>query len=347
MILLLFSLNFIKYFLSFFCVIFAQNINKMIRILVNDGIHPDGKLLLDEAGYEVEENKIEQNDLKEGLPSFDAILVRSATKVRKDLIDACPNLKLIGRGGVGMDNIDVEYARSKGIKVINTPAASSQSVAELSFAHIFSLSRSLHLSNREMPANGDSKFKQLKSEYSKGIQVSGKTLGIIGFGRIGQALAKIGVGLGMRILPVDVYIDQASIEVPISDNRDVLIKSNHETVEMDEMLSKSDIVSIHIPFSGGKPIIGEEEISKMKDGAILINTARGGAVDEDALLSALESGKLYGAGLDVFENEPTPKNELLNHQRISVSPHIGASTIEAQSNIGLELAEKIMETFGG
>ncbi len=318
----------------------------MVKILINDGIHPDGKLLLEEAGYQVDTEKVAQDDLPNVLPEYDVICVRSATKVRKELIDLCPNLKIICRGGVGLDNIDVAYAREKGITVINTPAASSQSVAELAFAHIFALSRSLHLANREMPTKGGTEFKKLKKSYSKGVQLRGKTLGVIGFGRIGQETARIGLALGMNVMPVDLVIDETEIGINLYKSDDVRLSVRIETVEWDEMLAKSDYISLHVPFAGGKPLIGAEEFAKMKDGVIVVNTARGGTIGEDALLAAIESGKVAGAGLDVFENEPTPRADLLNHDRISITPHIGASTKEAQANIGHELADKIIAFFG-
>ena len=317
----------------------------MVKILINDGIHPDGQLLLEEAGYQVETNKIAQENLEAQLPNYDAICVRSATKVRTALIDKCPNLKAICRGGVGLDNIDVKHAREKGIQVINTPAASSKSVAELAFGHMFNLSRFLHLSNRDMPAKGNDEFKKLKKSYAKGQELRGKKLGIIGFGRIGQETAKIGLGLGMTVLPVDLMLDDATIQLSFQGNKEITVSVKIDTVEMDEMLAKADYISLHVP-SLGKALLGKEEMEKMKDGVILVNTARGGTIDEDALLTALESGKVGGAGLDVFENEPTPRADLLNHPRISVSPHIGASTQEAQRNIGLELAEKLIDLFG-
>ena len=317
----------------------------MVKILVNDGIHPDGQLLLEEAGYQVDTEKVAQGDLARILPNYDVIIVRSATKVRKELIDVCPNLKIIARGGVGLDNIDVDYAKSKGIKVINTPAASSQSVAELVFGHLFSLVRFLHLASRDMPAKGQTDFKQLKKNYSKGMQLRGKTLGIIGFGRIGQETARIGVAMGMNVLPVDPYIDSADIDISPYNSDTINISVHLETIDMDEMLQKADFISLHVP-SLGKAILGKEEFSKMKNGVIVVNAARGGVIDEDALLEALESGKVAAAGLDVFVGEPSPRKELLAHERISLSPHIGASTLEAQANIGLELADKIIGFFG-
>ncbi len=318
----------------------------MVKILVNDGIHPDGQTLLEEAGYHLDIRHIPQSELPKELPNYDVILVRSATKVRKDLIDLCPNLKIIGRGGVGIDNIDADYARSKGIEVITTPAASSQSVAELAFAHMFSLSRSLHLANRTMPTKGDTEFKKLKEAYSDGFQMRGKTLGIIGFGRIGQEAARIGIALGMKVMPVDVMIDEADIAIAIPDSDNVRLSVRMRTYDLDEVLPKADFITLHVPFGGGSPIIGADELAKMKDGAILINTSRGGVVDEEAMLAALDSGKLGGAGLDVFDFEPSPRPEILQHPKISMTPHIGASTQEAQSLISLELADKILAFFG-
>lgn len=317
----------------------------MIKILANDGIHADGQHLLEDAGYTVDTEKIPQEKLPEFLPTYDVVIVRSATKIRKELIDLCPNLKIIARGGVGLDNIDVAYAESKGIKVINTPAASSSSVAELTFAHIFSLSRFIHLSNRYMPNEGTSQFKQLKKAFAKGMELRGKTLGIVGFGRIGQEVARIALSLGMQVLPVDLYVEKANIGIELYNTGNASLSIQQVTVDFDTMLANSDIITLHVPFIGEKALIGSEEIKKMKDGVILINTARGGTIDESALLSALEDGKVRAAGLDVFLNEPTPNQALLNHPNISVSPHIGAATLEAQANIGSELADKIIAVF--
>ena len=316
----------------------------MIRILANDGIHPDGKLLLEEAGYEVETNKIPQEELPKVLPDYDVIIVRSATKVRKDLIDACLKLKVIARGGVGLDNIDVDYARSKSIEVYNTPNASSRAVAELVFAHMFCLVRMLNISNREMPAKGDTEFNKLKKITSEGSQIRGKTLGIIGFGRIGQESARIGIGMGMKVLATDLVVSEADIDLTVYKSQDVSLSVRVETTSWDEVLRKSDFITLHVP-GGKQALIGAAEFEKMKAGVYIINAARGGTVDENDLLAALDSGKVAGAGLDVFVGEPTPKQALLNHPRISVSPHIGGSTQEAQSAIGMELAEQIIDFF--
>jgi D-3-phosphoglycerate dehydrogenase / 2-oxoglutarate reductase len=314
----------------------------MVKILVNDGIEADGKLILEDAGYEVNTTTVAQNDLMTELPNYDVIIVRSATKVRKELIDACPNLKIIARGGVGTDNIDVAYAREKGIEIITTPAASSQSVAELAMGHIFMLSRFLHRSNREM-ATGD--FKKLKSAYAEGIQLRGKTLGIVGFGRIGQELARIGFAMGMNVIVSDPMITETDLTISLYNTKDVKLSIHLRSYPLAEILKNADFISLHTPALA-KPLIGADELAQMKTGAIIVNCARGGVIDEDALIAALDSGKIGGAGLDAFVNEPTPRADLLNHPRVSVSPHIGAATMEAQANIGLELADKIIAFFG-
>ena len=316
----------------------------MIKILANDGISNAGKELLEQNGFYVSTENVPQEKLIDAINTegYSVLLVRSATKVRKDLIDACPGLKMIGRGGVGMDNIDVEYARSKGIEVINTPGASSQSVAELVMAHLFGCVRFLYDANRQMPEKGNTEFKQLKKKYAKGIELRGKKLGIVGFGRIGQSVASYALGIGMDILPFDRHCKSAEIRLSLAGNTEVGIEVN--TVSFDELLAESDFITLHVPAQE-KPVLGAEEFAKMKDGAILINAARGGVVDEKAMLQALDNGKLAAAGIDVFDNEPTPDSAVLTHPKVSLSPHIGAATVEAQDRIGIELAEKIMNFF--
>ncbi|MBK6500331.1 MAG: D-2-hydroxyacid dehydrogenase [Saprospiraceae bacterium] len=312
-----------------------------MKILVNDGIEPIGKQLLEAAGFEVDMNKIDQSDLINKLPEYDAICVRSATKVRKELIDACPNLKAIGRGGVGLDNIDVEHAKSKGIAVINTPAASSRSVGELAMAHMLGLSRFLHLANRQMPETGNTQFNELKKAYSKGAELEGKTLGIIGLGRIGMETARCGLGMGMNIVAYDPFVSEVTLHVG---PRALEFQTTIQTESLDKLLATADYISLHIP-SVGKAILGKEEFEKMKTGVFVINCSRGGTIDEDALIHALNSGKVAAAGLDVFDNEPTPRMDILSHPRISLTPHIGASTEEAQNKIGEELAQKLIAAF--
>lgn len=311
----------------------------MAKILINDGIHAAGLEMLQAAGHEVQTDKIAQEDLEAQLPSFNAICVRSATKVRTGLIDSCPNLKVIGRGGVGLDNIDVEYARSKGLHVVNTPAASSRSVAELVFAHLLSISRFLYSSNRDMPSKGNTDFGKLKKSYAKGVELEGKKLGIIGFGRIGQETARIALGMGMEVLAVDPFSKGAKIAVgPTSSNLSIEVK----TVSMEDMLAQADAISLHVP-SQDKPVLGKTEFAQMKDGVLIVNASRGGTIDEAELILALDSGKVLRAGLDVFENEPTPSNEILAHDKISLTPHIGASTLAAQRKIGTELAQQLID----
>jgi len=316
----------------------------MKRILANDGITKGGQESLEAAGFEVVTENVPQEKLNEALKDYDAVLVRSATKVRKETIDACPNIRLIGRGGVGMDNIDVDYAKSKGIEVINTPAASSASVGELVFAHLFSMARFLQDSNRNMPLTGDSDFKGLKKKYAAGTELRGKTLGVIGFGRIGQASAKIALGVGMKVIATDPYISDATIDIEIEGAEAVSVKIN--TIEFDSVLKNSDFITVHVP-GGESPLINKKEIEMMKDRVGLVNAARGGVINEVDLVDALESGKVAYAALDVYENEPTPAVQLLMNENISLTPHIGAATLEAQDRIGQELADKIITFFEG
>lgn len=314
-----------------------------MKILANDGIAESGKIALEKKGFTVVSEKVDQDKLIDTInqEAYEVLLVRSATKVREDLIDACSGLKMIGRGGVGMDNIDLEYARSKGIEVFNTPAASSESVAELVMAHLFGAVRFLHESNRQMPVVGNSDFKKLKKAYAGGIELSGKTMGIIGFGRIGQALGKYAIGCGMKVIFYDRYLDATKLSMNIH-GTDIEIAV--PKVEMNQLLKQADFISLHVP-GGDRPVIGKTELDMMKDGAILVNAARGGVVDEQALINALDSGKLAHAALDVFVNEPNPSEAILKHDKISLSPHIGAATAEAQDRIGTELAENIISYF--
>ncbi len=311
-----------------------------MRILANDGISQSGITALEKEGFEV----FTTNVAKEQLSNFinekkvTGLLVRSATEVRKDLIDACKGLKLIGRGGVGMDNIDVTYAKSRGIHVINTPAASSSSVAELVFAHLYGGVRFLYDANRNMPLDGDTKFKQLKKSYGKGRELRGSTLGIIGFGRIGQATAKIALGVGMKVIYHDPYLEECKLQLSFFDDQkiDFQLKSTNK----ESLLQNSDFITTHVPAQKDY-VIGAEEFEMMKDGVGIINAARGGVIEEVALIDAIENKKVSFAGLDVFESEPSPEIRILMHPSISLTPHIGAATGEAQDRIGLELAAQI------
>lgn len=313
-----------------------------MKILANDGVSQSGIDKLTQEDFEVITTRVAQEQLANFINDnqISGLLVRSATKVRKELIDACPNLKLIGRGGVGMDNIDVTYAIDKGIHVINTPAASSRAVAELVFAHLFGMIRFLHDSNRQMPLEGDSRFKELKKQYAAGVELHHKTLGIIGMGRIGVEVAKIALGIGMKVM---MYNHRPkTVQVPLEFFDGQQVNFTFEAMPLNDVLAKSDFITIHVP-SQDKYIIGEPEINKMKKGVGIVNTARGNALDEVALINAIEAKKIAYAGLDVFEKEPTPEIQILMNPELSLTPHIGGSTLEAQSRIGIELADQIIK----
>tara|TARA_X000001036_G_scaffold270535_1_gene251206 strand:+ start:707 stop:1657 length:951 start_codon:yes stop_codon:yes gene_type:complete len=316
-----------------------------MKVLANDGISNSGIEKLESNSFEVITETVSQGDLIDYINTnnIDALLVRSATKVRKDLIDNCKSIKLIGRGGVGMDNIDVEYARDKGINVVNTPAASSLSVAELVFAHLFGCVRYLYQSNRNMPLEGDTKFKELKKAYAKGTELKGKTLGIVGFGRIGQEVAKIAIGLGMNISIYDLNQTQVSLELSFFDKS---VKSFEiKTDDFNNLLTNSDFITFHVPAQKDY-LISEKEFELMKDGVGIINAARGGVINEESLIKYLDNGKVAFAALDTFENEPNPDIKILMNPKISLTPHIGAATSEAQDRIGVELADQIIKLLG-
>src|SRR6195952_3426918 len=314
----------------------------MIKILANDGIDPAGKALLEAAGFVIDTNNIPQDELPARLNEYDAITVRSATKVRKALLDACPNIKLVGRGGVGVDNIDVDYAKEKGVAVFNTPASSSRSVAELVFGHLFTGVRFLQESNRKMPVEGNTKFNDLKKAYAKGVELGGKTIGILGFGRIGREVAKMALGLGMGVLAYDLFPFNPEVELVLGGG--IKVKVSVKTATLEEVIKTADFITLHTPFID-KPILGAEELAQVKKGVGLVNCSRGGLIDELALIEALNSSQVSFAGLDVYDNEPTPRAEILAHPKISLTPHIGAATNEAQERIGVELASLIIEHF--
>jgi D-3-phosphoglycerate dehydrogenase / 2-oxoglutarate reductase len=316
-----------------------------LRVLANDGIDPIGKAMLEEAGFVVDTNKIAQDVLAEKIGAYDVLIVRSATKVNAAIIDAGNSLKLVARAGVGLDNIDVRHAGLKNVGVVNTPAASSRSVAELVFAHLFTLCRSLQITNRVMPSEGATRFNELKKQAASGIELAGKTLGIIGFGRIGQEVARMAIGLGMDVLVND--YKERSFDLVVTFNRKYAINNFQVTLpgmQLDEVLKQSDFVTLHVP-GGGEEIIGAKELAMMKVGSGLINCSRGGVVNEPALLQALTLGHLAYAGIDVFETEPPVNTDILQPDQVSLSPHIGASTKEAQERIGIELAERIIAYF--
>ncbi|AZI20363.1 D-2-hydroxyacid dehydrogenase [Chryseobacterium taklimakanense] len=314
-----------------------------MKVLANDGISKAGEIALKEAGIELLEHKVAQEHLENFINEnqVDVLLVRSATKVRQPLIDACPSLKIIGRGGVGMDNIDVEYARNKGIYVINTPSASSRSVAEMVFAHFFSLARFLHESNRMMPLEGDTKFDSLKKSYSKAVELEGKTLGVIGFGGIGKEVVKIGISLGMKIKVLTRKPKTETISIKFFDGQNINFEVT-STNDTEAFLKDLDFLSINTPKTD-EYIIDSPQFEMMKEGIFIVNTARGGVINEVALISAIEQGIVKGAALDVFENEPNPELTLLMNPQLSLSPHLGGNTLDAQEKIGTELAAQIIE----
>ena len=319
-----------------------------MKVLANDGISAKAKAALEAEGITVSTDHVEQAHLIDTLnrEGYAGILVRSATKVRQDLIDACPELRFIGRGGVGMDNIDVEYARSQGKVVFNTPAASSQSVAELVMAHLFAMARSLHQSYPAMPERGAEEFKVLKKAYAKGIELRGKTLGIVGFGRIGTAVAQYALGCGMNVIGVDQVGESRTVPVRIPTGGDSFeeVTVTVPLVSLSELLAQADAVTFHVPAQAdGSPVLDAAGVSAMKAGAMLVNTARGGTVDEAAVCAAVASGHLRAAALDVFVGEPKPKAEVLTAPGLALTPHIGAATLEAQDRIGDEPVERILE----
>jgi D-3-phosphoglycerate dehydrogenase len=297
-----------------------------MKILICDKTEPEAIQCMRQAGIQVDvRDNISSEELPQVLPAYDGMVVRSRTKVRAALIDACPNLKVIVRGGVGLDTIDADYARSKNITVMNTPKASSASVAELTIGFIFAMARQIPATTSSMKAG---KWEKKKFE---GDEIGGKTLGVIGFGNIGYEVAKRALALGMMVLAYDVY----------EPNLDGV-----KWVTEDELLSLSDYITLHLPLTDKtRNLIGAAEFAKMKSGVRLINCARGGIVDEDALYDAIVSGKVAGAALDVFAQEPSEGHRLFSLEQVIGSPHIGAATKEAQSRIGAEVAEKIIEFY--
>lgn len=312
-----------------------------MKILANDGIDAKGQAALEAMGCTVLTEKVNQDALAGFIQNenIDGLLVRSATTARKELIDACPNLKFIGRGGVGIDNIDAVYAREKGVDVFNTPASSSASVAELVMAMMFASNRFLYQAGGAMPVNGEETFEVLKKNYGKGKEVKGKTLGIVGLGRIGISLAEYALGCGMRVLFFDRTKEEETVTLSINGSP-YEVKLNVSSFE--EVLRESDFISVHVPKQpNGSSVIGATEFAQMKKNAVVVNTSRGGTIHEGELIEALDNGVIAGACLDVFESEPRPNAALLKHSKIINTPHIGAATAEAQERIGLEIAENV------
>ncbi len=320
---------------------------EQLKVLANDGMAADGIALLEDNGFSVETTKIPQAELPNRIADYDVIIVRSATQADANLLNAGRGkLKLVIRAGVGMDNVDLETAKQNGIAAGNTPNSSTLSVAELVFAHLFSVARSVGQSNIELRKEGAAAFGSLKKKYSSGVELRGKTLGIIGFGRIGQEVARIGLSLGLKVIAYDPFVQSAVIQlhhIQAEPKPSISVP----TIDLSELLGKSDFISLHLPWEEGKPaLIGADEIEKMKSNAIIVNCARGGVLDEAALIEALKSKKIAGAALDVFENEPDINSSLFEFNNVSLTPHIAASTVEGQSRIGIEVAEVILRHFG-
>lgn len=312
-----------------------------MKILINDGLAPIAIEKLKANKHEVYNVKVAQSQLSNYINknNIEAIIIRGATKINSQIIDACPSLKIIARAGNGLDNIDFVYAKTRGLHVINSPNQSTESVAELVIAHALSCLRFLKNTNRDMPLEGDQKFAEIKKSASSGRELKGKTIGIIGFGKIGQTLAQKATALGMNVLAYDPQVNEAKITLEFFDKQKIDFKI--QTTDLDFLLTNSDIVTLHTPKLE-KPILTAEKLQKMKKSAGVINTARGGVIDEVALINALQNNDLSFAALDVFDNEPHPEIHILMQDKISLSPHIGGSTIEAQERIGLNIAQQII-----
>lgn len=316
----------------------------MINILINDGLCQEGEQILRQAGFHIHNQKIQQQDLIREINhrQIDALIVRSATVVNREVIDHCPSLRLLARAGLGMNNIDMEYAAAKGIEVVNTPLASAPALAEMVFAHLLSVTRNLFRGNREMPSERE--IDKMKRDCAGGTELTGKTIGIVGFGRVGQEVALRALGWGIKVLAYDPYVKEATIKHEIPGVHNVV--SYIHTVPLTDVLSQSDFITLHVPVpADGKPFIGRNEFAQMKSGVILINVSKAGLIDEQELISSLNTGKVRAAGLDVFQNEPSPLPALITHPKVSVSPHLGGETLEAQGRIGIEIAEYIVQFF--
>ncbi len=298
-----------------------------MNVLICDPVADSAINKMKEAGLDVTvKTGMDKEELIKVIPDFDAMVVRSATKVRKDVIDVASNLKLIVRGGVGLDNIDVKYAQSKGIEVRNTPAASTRSVAELAIGYMFALARMIPQATISM------KEGKWEKKRFKGTELMGKTLGLIGTGRIGSETARIAMAIGMSVIGYDPYIK----EPPVSGM--TLVSS------MDEIFEKSDYISLHLPLTDEtKHMINKEKLSKMKKSAFLVNCARGGIIEENDLYEALKEGIIAGAALDVYEEEPPTDRKLFELDNFLCSPHVGASTKEGQGRVGDEVADIIID----
>lgn len=314
-----------------------------MRILINDKIAENGIETLTSAGFEVLSAKVAPVQLENYINenSIDGIVVNHNTSITQELLEACPSIKLIACTSSNMDNIDIDYAYENGIHVVNATKATTIAVAELVFAHLFGMVRFLHQSNREMPLEGESRFGDLKKQFSVGQELRGKTLGIIGLGKVGTEVAKIGIGIGMRVIATP-STKQENPEVTLSffDGQSITIPI--ATKKLEDVLKDADFISIHTPLLEDY-VIGEKQLALIKDNIGIINTAKGGVIDEIALVNAIKKGKVKYAGLDVYENQPSPEIQLLMNPEISLTPNIGGITLEAQERIGDEIAKQIID----
>ena len=316
-----------------------------MKVLANDGISQNSKKELIDLNFKIFDTKIDQSELIKYINRnhIEIILVRSATIINSEILNNCKSIKLIGRAGVGLDNIDLISAKKNNVRVFNTPNASSISVAELVISHLLSANRNLHITNRSMPLNGETKFKEIKSHSSECKEVMFKTLGIIGLGRIGQEVAKRAFSLGMNVIAFDKKIEKIKIHLDHIKNQNIFF--DLKTSSLNDVLKESDFITLHIPKINDKPFIGRDEFDTMKKGFVIINTSRGGLIDESELIKFLNNKKVSFAALDVYENEPVPNIQLLMHDKISLSPHIGGSTVEAQERIGDEIVKEIKSFY--
>lgn len=316
-----------------------------MKVLANDGISQNSKKELIDLNFKIFDTKIDQSELIKYINRnhIEIILVRSATIINSEILNNCKSIKLIGRAGVGLDNIDLISAKKNNVRVFNTPNASSISVAELVISHLLSANRNLHITNRSMPLNGETKFKEIKSHSSECKEVMFKTLGIIGLGRIGQEVAKRAFSLGMNVIAFDKKIEKVKIHLDHIKNQNIIF--DLKTSSLNDVLKESDFITLHIPKINDKPFIGRDEFDIMKKGVGIINTSRGGLIDESELIKFLNNKKVSFAALDVYENEPVPNIQLLMHDKISLSPHIGGSTVEAQERIGDEIVKEIKSFY--
>ena len=314
-----------------------------MKVLANDGISANGIQLLEQNGFEVITTKVAQEQVAAYINKNEitVLLVRTATKISTELIDDCPSLKVIGIAGETVDPKIVEYAKTKGKTIVNAADSSAEAVAELVFAHLFSGARFLHDANRNMPLEGDSSFNNLKKAYSSGVELRSKTLGIIGFTSSGIEVAKIGLALGMNVIVADGSTEETAIELNFHNGQSISLKV--EKVELTELLKQSDFITLHLPTSDKKHLINESAFKLMKDNVGIINVSQGGIINEVELLKALDDGKVLFAGLDVFEDQPTPAVQVLMHPKVSLTPHIGSSTVETQQRMEIELTHKVID----